>query len=345
MALSNLATFANALSQLYAPDIQAQYNRQAVTTSLLPVRPGRGKNVAWDVTFSNAAAASYAEGADVASGEYTTDKKIPASLSWGLYRAAFQLSETAVDAAASSMGTPEELMDLVGDALTDVSRKLISVINNDVINGTGVDGSSNPTFVGLLGGSLAASGTYAGIARATYAEWAGNVLANGGTPRALTVDLMDNLDQVIYAAAGYKYDLILCDPRTFRKYKGLFQSSVVQQIVPGGPVSAYGIGSDTLTYNDVRIIRDKDIPAGNMLFLSSQDLEIQFLPFAGAGDGVLSREMSGEGSNGKGSTPTGVPFRVVPLAKTGDSYKFLLRAQAQLKVKRPNAFGIITDLS
>jgi hypothetical protein len=170
-------------------------------------------------------------------------------------------------------------------------------------------------------------------------------LSNSGTPRALTVDLMDQMDQTIFAAAGCKYDLILTDPRTFRKYKGLFQSSLVQQIVPGGPVQAYGIGSDTLTYNDVRIVRDKDIPAGNMIFVSTQDVEIQYLPFAGAADGVPAREMSGEGSNGKGSTPTGVPFRVVPLAKTGDSYKFLLRAQCQLRIKRPNAFGIITDLS
>jgi hypothetical protein len=50
-------------------------------------------------------------------------------------------------------------------------------------------------------------------------------------------------------------------------------------------------------------------------------------------------------TNGKSVVPFGAFVKTSALAKTGDSFKFMLQATVQLAVKRPNTCGVITDIN
>lgn len=344
---SLLTNIANALSQTFAPKLARQFNRMSVLAAALPTEASsNGKNVGWDVELSGATAGSYAEGDDVASGELNVDVAVPAMLSWGHYRAAFQISDTQFDAAARSIGSADELVALFEERIMSTGMKLASVINSDLWSGDGTDGSSNPNIVGVQGGALETSGFYANIDRSSYAEWKGNVKANGGIARALTVDLMDQMDADIFTASGVRPNLIVCDPATFRKYKGLFES--VRRVEGVGPISRYDTSTSELFYQGIPILRDKDAPAGTMTFLNTNLCSKVYLPSSAQSlqDVWKAREVEGVGGNGQGEeNATGLPFVIVPLARSGDSSKFMIKCVLNLKVSRPNSMGYIKDIS
>lgn len=344
--LDQLSNVAAALSQRFASKLSRQFNRMSVLAAALPTEAGFGKNVAWDAEFSGATAGSYAEGANVAGGELNVDILVPAVLSWGHYRSAFQVSETELDAAATSAGSADAILALLEERIMSSGSKLASVINVDLWSGTGTDGSGNPNIVGLQGGALEASGIYAGVNRATYVEWKGNVLANGGVARALTIDLMDQMDANVFSASGERANLIVCDPATFRKYKGLFES--IRRVDGVGPIPRYDTSTSELFYQGIPILRDKDAPAGTMSFINTSEVQKVYLPNSkmASEDVFKSREFEGAGSNGDmEKNDTGLPFKIAPLAKNGDSLTFFVKSVLNLKVKRPNSMGYIKDIA
>lgn len=344
--IDTLSNVANALSQRFASKLSRQFNRMSVVAAALPSEEGFGKNVAWDAEFSGATAGSYAEGADVAGGELNVDVLVPATLSWGHYRSAFKVSETELDAASSSQGSADAILALLDERIMSAGSKLASVINSDLWVGTGTDGSGNPNIVGLHGGALETSGIYAGVNRATYVEWKGNVLANGGVARALTVDLMDQMEANIFSASGVRPNLIVCDPATFRKYKGLFES--VRRIEGTGPIDRYDTSTSELFYQGIPILRDKDATAGTMSFLNTKDVKKIYLPSTKMAQSDVFKTMmkEGVGSNGDGEDNfTGLPFKIAPLAKNGDSLTFFVKSVLNLKVARPCSMGYIKDLA
>lgn len=341
-----LTNVAGALSQRFASKLSRQMNRMAVLAAAIPSEAGFGKNVAWDIEFSGAGAGSYAEGADVVNGELLVDALVPATLSWGHYRSAFQVSETEFDAASSSAGSADAIIRLFDERIMSSGMKLASVINSDLWSGTGTDGSGNPNVVGIQGGALETSGFYASVNRATYSEWKGNVLANGGIARSLTVDLMDQMDANIFSASGIRPNLIVCDPATFRKYKGLFEA--VRRVEGTGPIQRYDTSTSELFYQGIPILRDKDAPSGTMSFLNTNQLKKVYLPISqmSSEDVFKVKEVEGMGGNGDGEdNMTGLPFKIVPLAKNGDSLKFMVKCVLNLKAMRPNSMGYIKDIS
>lgn len=351
MALENLAAIAAALSQTFQDPLFHQMNREATCLSKLDAKPGRGKNCAWDVEFSGsgAGADTVAEGSDVADGEMTTDVPVPATLSWGLYRAAFKLSETEVKAAASSLGTPEALVDLLGDRLLLKGAQLASKINSDVFLGDGTDGSGNPTIVGFHGGACDDTGTYANINRATYAEWKATVLANGAVPRALTMDLLAQAEEQLFLKCGRSPLWIMTSAGVRRKYGNLFESVRRLSTDGRGPLSVEA-GATDMFYQGAPIYRDKDAPTGKMIIAAAEPV-VEFLPAIGADrEGIVKRMQMLTGTNGQGlpgtrATATSIPFEITPLAKTGASIKFSLSVELAMKVVRPNAYVVIEDIS
>ena len=85
--------------------------------------------------------------------------------------------------------------------LPDGSAEVLAGVQ-DLGTGTRtVRGASKKTIVGLLA-ACEASGSYGGLNPSTYPEWAGNVLANGGTPRALTAELLQAADRLVFEDTG-----------------------------------------------------------------------------------------------------------------------------------------------
>lgn len=349
MALENLAAIADALGQRLAPKLYYQWNRAAVAAALIPAIPYRGKNCAFAAEFSgDVDAATVGEGSDVEDAEFDSDEDEDATLGWAHYRKSTKVTETAIDAAATSDGVaPSDLVSLYETRVLGQSTRLVSKINRDIYAGTGTDGS-NPTIVGLFGGSTDDSGNYAGVSRSSRAEWKGNVLANGGSARALTIKLLYQADQALFEACGEGATHILCSPGVHQTYSSLFEI-VRRNAGDRGPLR-YEAGSSELFFKGVPLIRDKDCPAGKLIFVNVNYLRVQFLPRAGVPNDAVVQQMrnlmgSTGGSEGAIPTATAIPFRLALLAKTGDSTKLSLKQTLQLVVNRPNAFCQVTDIS
>lgn len=364
MAADVLANIANALARTFAPDIVMQFNREAVTAKLLSVKDDQGygdaKEVAWDVSFSGATAAAFAEGSDVGASEFNQDTDINAILSWGMYRAPFQLSNLEINAASRAVGSADKLRSIVTHRLFGSMTKMASVINADLWTGTGTASNGNPNIIGFTGtagtwnGSLISSGSYAGLATGTYSEWASNLFTNGGVSRPLSFALLSQAERQIYLNSGERPDVMVGSVGVLSKYEGLFESQKMYNSNEGGGVSQYR-GSVTagmegmktsLAWRDTPMYRDRNAPTGVLLMLNSSNLELKFLPFNPLSpDGVPVQTMTLPSSNGKATTPTPLMANIYPLARTGSAIKFNVEMYVQLAVKRPNSCALIGDLS
>lgn len=349
MALETMAATQAALGQRIAPKLIRLWNRSAVLAAMIATVPGKGHNAAWDVESGNTTEPdTVAEGADLGAGEMQSDVNDAAKLGWSDYRTGFNITQRALDAAASSGGiTATDLVDLFEQRIMSKAAALVSKINKDLYAGTGTSvGSGQANIVGLFGGATDATGTYAGLARGTYADWAGNVLANGGSPRPLTLALMAQAERNIFTACGETATHILVSPGTYSKYESFFTAVLRTSGDSGVGGATYSAGASQLVYKGIPIIRDKDCPAGKMIFINNNYLETQFLPPAGkTKDAVLSemRTLTGR-AEGAPFTTTEIPFRVEVLGKTGTAYKVMLYTTVQLCVKKPNAFAQVTDI-
>ena len=367
MAISLSTDIAAALSQTFAKKIARQYNRVTMLGAALPSEGamiGNAKNVAWDVVAGTVVGGSgidggqtanaYNEGTAVSSSEETADAIVPAILPWGLYRAAFSVSDQEFDTANVSKAMADAAsFKLFEERFLSACSKLASVENVDLWAGTGsaVNGvyTGAPNIIGLFGGALAASGTYAGLAVSEFPEWASNVLANGGVPRPLTFDLLAQLESEIFNASSEKPDLIVCSTGVWRKYSLLFEplrrfNDQVNKV--------YATSVDALEWRGIPVIRDKDAPeangSGTLVMLNTKHISKVYLPSSdnSVQDVFKVRDEMGQGFNGDMEfTDMSVPFRLIPLARVGDYSNFMVKSTMQLKVTRRNSMGTIADIS
>lgn len=351
MAVVNAAAVAAALAQLLGEKIHNQINRAVVMLKLLPHATEEGKNLAWDARFSAAGAASdssIADGADVS--VFEDDDRVPATLNWGIYSQAFGVTGFA-RAVSRQPGGPSQLEDLFGDVMLGTSQRLALNIARDVWTGPG----GGTRILGLFGGAtltsgapLSAAGTYATIDRAVRTQWQGNVLANGGTPRALSFQLMRDMRREIYEACGMMPDLIVCDPFQHEQYGMLFGSErrYVQDITLRGQKFTLDGGYKALEFDGIPIIADVNAPAGQLTWLNTSYVKLAQMP-DGVDDVNQSKQMvtlAGTAEEQLGEGRTNLFARINPLARTGDAYKFQFILYPQMKVERCNAHGVLADL-
>jgi hypothetical protein len=344
-SLSNVST---ALATTFSQRLRRQWNRSAVTAKLLAVEAasgqGGGKQIGWDVAFSGAAAASFAEGSAIGSSEAASDVNVPAVLPFGWYRSTFQLSNLEIKAAKGSVANASALGRIVWERLDGSLGKIASVGNTDLFTGTGTDGGGNPNIIGLQA-ALAATGSYAGLSKATYSEWAGNVLANGGTSRPLTQDLLYNLDQLIFSASGTEAKAIVCSPGVYRKYAGLFEAIKRVMVGPNGEAPKYEGGERELSWKGMPVIRDRNCPSGYLYMLNTDDIRIRPLTEPANEDGIGMGPMAAISTNGEESSPTPFICDVYPLGRVGSSIQFVAETYVQLQVQRVNTSGFVSDIS
>lgn len=346
MSAMTLSTISSALADFFEDRVAMQINRAVVLAQLLPKSAGQGKNIQWVARFGSAAPTAngvIADGADVS--VYESDTKVPAVLQFGTYNQAFSLTGKA-RAAAMAAGNPNELMNLFAEEFEEATQRLAVGIGTDLYTGAG---TSN-IIMGLIAsaGGLAATGTYAGIDRGTYTQWAGNVLANGGVERPVTFELMRAMRRTIYTASGLKPDLIVCDPLTHERYGNLFGSErrYIQDVRLRGEKITLDGGYQVLEFDGIPVVEDVLCPAGNMLFLNTAQVHLKQLPdmVDGVNRASGSAAVAGTDEERFGAGPIGMNARIQPLATTGDAFKFQLILYPQLQVRRPNACGWIDDL-
>lgn len=331
----DLTQIQQVLNQLYGPVIADQLNQQTVTLGMLPKSIGEGKNIAFPVKLvRGTSAGSYASGADISGNDNDTEQ--PAVLQWKRYKAEFKVTGEVIAAAASNMGQPA-YANMLGKVIMDATKNLGKKLNTDIFgDGTGNGGLD----LDGLAVALADSGTYAGLSRSTYPLWRGNVLANGGTARALTVDLMRVAERLVFENSGAMPDLIVTSPRIHDKFEALFDNL---KRFPGDVANPRIEGSTMgLFFRGIPIVRDAQCPAGQMFFITRDSLSFEQLMPVDMLDGI--ELVQGRKPIMNDSGDIGMQVAIEMLGKTGDAYKGFVKLYGNLKVEHPNRNAVIKDI-
>jgi hypothetical protein len=337
MAGGTLADVKGALTDYFSPKITKQINRTARMLQLFPILPadkGQGQAITWGIKTSGATAAAVADGGAVPAAAF--DKRVKASLVYGDYQ--FQVSETgqALAAAQASL-TPEDLIDLFEGDIMDSSDAMASQINKDFWVQASTGGGVLP--ITAYPSAVAATGTYATINKAVDTLFQGNVFANGGTPRDLTLDLIRTGRRAVRTNGG-AVDLWVCDLVTFDRYGGLIdpQRRYVDEIRTAAGLVRLDAGYKALEFEGAAFLADKDAPAGTLAGFSTRRCEWRYLPDADVADRQAAIAQGSE------EDPASLPIALLPLARTGDAENMMGKVYPQFVVRRPNQCVIISDL-
>lgn len=344
MAVRDLSSVTDALVKLFYDDVTNNINRAVVLAQLLPVKMGTGQNIQWVAKFGTATpgTAVIADGANVT--VFNRDTKIPAVLQYGTYHDAFEVTGKAA-AAAAAAGNPDQLADLFGDDMLDSSQRLARAVAADVYTGSG----ATDTIHGLTAaaGPLALTGTYAGIDKGVQTQWASNQVDAAAAP--LSFALIRQMRTAIYNASSEKPDLIVCDATQHEKLGLLYgaERRYVQDIYLRGQKITLDGGYQVLEFDGIPVIEDTQAPAQKMLFLNTRHLFMSQLPdpVTAMNQSMGLADIAGTEEEQFGSGRPTLKARVIPLAKTGDAYKFELICYPQLVSRRQNVHGMLTNLA
>lgn len=346
MTTVNVASISNALQKRFEADVVGQIMRAAPMLQILGpnVRDAEGQNIQWAVKFGTAgagSAAAIAEGADV--GTFNTDTKETAVLTYGTYHDAFEVTGKALSVALAA-GNPRAIADLFEGEIRDSAMRLAWSLAGEFYNGDGV----GERMVGLLGGAILDTGTYAGLSRVTYTQWRGTIQANGGVPRAVSFALLRALSTAVYKACGMRPNLFVCGPSTHDKFAALFneQRRYVQEVTgPGGMIKLAG-GFRAVEFDGVALVEDVNCPEGQILALNLDYLFFKQLPQPGQSPtrSMGERPLETAPEQTKGGGPLPLRVRIQPLAVNGDKFRFAIYIYPQVQVRRPNAMGSLQDL-
>jgi hypothetical protein len=349
-----LTDLLNPLEQKVRERIVTQYNRATPILNYIRKEAGSGKNNSYDVTFGTGTGQSFVEGADVVT--FNKDTEVMATLPWCEYGDAFEVTGRAEDAAAGSMTELDNLYTRKAmQAMTRVALKMEA----DICTGAGTAGPE--IFHGFTNatGPLGITGTYANIARGTYAQWQSNKLANAGVPRALTLALLhqaleDNYTNGNGAIGGIS--AIFMGPGLWRKY-GLLAAADRRQTVDAlrmrevmirGQRVMLDAGWEALDFSGIPVFRSVNLTT-SAVFLNENHISMSYLPPAPArvarGEILATLPIAGTpdeqtGANGQ----TGLTASLIELSKAGNKSKFQVVGEYSLAVDKCNAHNIIVDL-
>jgi hypothetical protein len=318
--------------------------------SVVPVKPGNGKDVRWDACLGTArrGTSRHTPGADVTT--YTNDPEIPAYLGYGSYCQPVAIADDALDAALSA-GNPSELSNLVAYKVKQAAQALAVDIAYDCYLGTGATSVIN----GLITASgaapaLSATGTYAQVSRSELSAyigsgWQANVISNNGIVIPPTLDMLLHAEEITYKASGCRVDLWLMNTvahellaRQFGNNRRFNQNIQLR----GQPITLDG-GFSALSWEGAPLVRDIWCPEGYIVGLCTEYVGLYQPPVMAPGNmGVIALKGSKETQFGESDMQ--LTCRVKRLAEAGDAMKIGLFAVPQLAVERPQSCVLIADL-
>lgn len=278
------------------------------------VSPTSPQGPRWQVKTAGASNASpFAEGdAAPAADEF---ERVQASLDWGKYHTTVSLGGLSAKVLAAASST--YIQNYIQEQFRDSFEDMVDEINADMLGGATTNGITGITA------AIADSGTYAGISRSTYSSWQSYVNDNTGTPRALTIALMDTVHNNLVDTNGGNYDVILCDQDQFDNFTALSSgngSPAAQRfnVGPGQSALEAIAGFTGARYKGRPVLPIPGYTSGRMDFVRLEALTVE----------VLS------------------PFMVTPLGKTNADMRWYGEVYLQMKLRNPKKdAAALTDLS
>lgn len=346
MSAANAAAIAAVLNQRFDDELVSQINRSTPVFQVLPVKKATSPVLQWVAKFGTAATPSTAALADGAAvSTFNSDVKVPALLDYTVYHDAFGVTGLAVGKAAAA-GNPAQIANLFTEEMAESIPRLALAVAQDIYSGPGT--GNRMLGMTATAGGVRAAGVYAGIDRASRTQWAGNELANGGTKRDLSIKLMRTMRTTIYVASGFKPDFILCSPAIHEVYGDLLgdKRRYMEDVTIRGRKIVLDGGYAVLEFDGIPVIEDVSAPDA-MIFGNSRFMDVFQLP---SPEDAVNRamgqvELKGTEEEVYGETNTKLSARCQPLQIGGDLYNFANYCYPQVRVRRPNSTGYLTDLN
>jgi hypothetical protein len=353
MAVTDTTALNPALEQFIRQQVVKQYNRSSVTTNLLRKEVGMGKNLAWDVSVGTGTGQVFDDGQSVST--FTADTEILATLPWAEYGDAFKITGRAEDGAQFSR---TELANTWMFKMLQARERSAKLINDDIWAG---DGSSPPQkLYGLTmgsGGPLSASGTYAGtLNRGTYPQTAGITLANGGVPRAISLQLIEYGFEQVFNASGRIPTFGITTSNIWRLLAEMEAGKrrILQEVYIRGQKLNIALGFDAVEVNGVPVFKDISVPTGYLGFFCDDCIALEYLPTAPSriARGKIMATVPVAGlpqEQDMTSQPAGAGqaliANVIALPSSGNFESWMVDVTLGLKVPRPNAHFLIKDIA
>jgi hypothetical protein len=344
MATVDWAAVQANIARKFDNEINRNVNRSTPIFSAFGVRQATSADIKWSNTFNTSPpTAPIAEGAPVT--VFNTDTKVPATLDYTTYHDAFEITGLAM-ARALAANNPAALTDLFREEMTELIPRLALNIASDIYTGTG----TSDEMVGALAtnGGIRATGTYATINRATYSQWQATELANGGSLRPLTTELLGQAREGVNTACGWDPDFYFCGSKVWEAYGRSLgdKRRVLQEINLNGRVVKLDAGFRAIDFDGVPLIKDISCPVNDLIGGRSEYLDLFQLPHPSE---VITRAMGqvdlkGTSESQLGETSSGLRARIQALPPAGDKYPFAVFVYPQVRFRKPNAFCAIRDL-
>jgi hypothetical protein len=350
MTDTNTTALNPALEQFIRAEVVKQYNRSIVSSNLIAKMPGMGKNLAWDVSVGTGTGQVFDEGQVVST--FNADTELLATMAWAEYGDAFKITGLAEDGAQFSR---TQLGNLWMYKMLQARERAGKLINDDFWSGDGSTGPQKLFGVTMSSnGPLSASGTYAGISRTSYPQFAGITLGNGGVPRAVSLSLVEYGFEQVFNASGKIPTFGITTSNIWRTLAELAggERRITQEVYVRGQKLNIAMGFNAVEINGVPVFKDISTPSGYLGFFSDDSIAFEYLPTAPAriqrGKIMATvpiaglpqeQEMMGAPANGP------LVANVIALPSAGNFESWMLDVSLGLRVARPNAHFLVKDVA
>ncbi|ALF55628.1 hypothetical protein ACX27_26750 [Nostoc piscinale CENA21] len=228
------------------------------------LRVARQRQIKWNINAAGATATGEATTASVSA--YSADTYVPATLAIGENRIRHSFSiqkELIAEAATAGKGA---LRDLFAADIRSGVRICLESLQTNIYTGTGL-----PTNGGVVGlDNVVTATSYANISGTTYTNWTCFRSANGGTNRALALNLLTGMEVGIYGKGG-NFTAIYTTPAIVATYKALFAAQA--NIQPAAiPSMTADLGYTGVAYAGRPIIQDPYAPANRLYWVDERDI-------------------------------------------------------------------------
>ena len=313
---ASTSTITELFKEYVDPVIAEQLNQMTATYNLIPHKGGEGRQINVRAHTTRNSATYLAEGGSYASASNQGIANI--NLSWVRVQVPVEVTKTAIAASRTSQAALKEALTFeLQLAVKDMLNKLNTGVLTD--DGTGSPASIDGLPEAVDDGTNYA--TYAGLTRSSSTWAKAQYMANGGTNRDLTLDLMRQMRTKIEKAGG-KVRKIIASPELRDKYEALV-FAMVRYVNPtiNDPLAA---GFTTLAFGDAKLVGDPlPLPNGSSATFANK---MCFL-----GDEVEIRELR--------------PVRTEDIASTADSVKAVVVWEGNVVCRFTQGQGQLRDLN
>ena len=264
-----LSTMLSALiRENFEPGFTEALNRSNALLTFFKRDSFDGPEIKWKVHYEgNLSARSYNETDDPpqADRQKVINAVVPYKLNW----VPAQVTNFAIAASKGKGGFVDilsfELKGALEDLKNEINRQLMTEKRSNMLRpATDLDGLGCIVDDGQVDATVTG---YAGISFSTNTWWKPYVLANDGTARSLTIQLLQRMRQeLLKPPRRSRPDRILCALVHYDQYGDLMASLRRYQ-----PKETMDAGYPSLAFEQIKVVGIPELPPGDMYFVQSSD--------------------------------------------------------------------------